>query len=124
MYGFLRIARSVAIVGLDRREFIRPPSSLPQPCFCFSIPFHLFVYVHLVTLPVLSSRLEYDPGRGCSPFGRSESSGPQPHVLPPKRIQLFYLTQDLRVVGSGSSSAAAGWQPGSARQGRYPLLSE
>ena len=23
MYGFLRIARSVAIVGLDRREFIR-----------------------------------------------------------------------------------------------------
>ena len=57
MYGFLRIARSVAIVGLDRREFIRPPSSLPQPCFCFSIPFHLFVYVHLVTLPVLSSRL-------------------------------------------------------------------
>ena len=92
MYGFLRIARSVAIVGLDRREFIRPPSSLPQPCFCFSIPFHLFVYVHLVTQPVLSSRLEYDPGRGCSPFGRSESSGPQPHVLPPKRIQLFYLT--------------------------------
>ena len=92
MYGFLRIARSVAIVGLDRREFIRPPSSLPQPCFVFSIPFHLFVYVHLVTLPVLSSRLEYDPGRGCSPFGRSESSGPQPHVLPPKRIQLFYLT--------------------------------
>ena len=92
MYGFLRIARSVAIVGLDRREFIRPPSSLPQPCFVFSIPFHFFVYVHLVTLPVLSSRLEYDPGRGCSPFSRSESSGPQPHVLPPKRIQLFYLT--------------------------------
>ena len=40
MYGFLRIARSVAIVGLDRREFIRPPSSLPQPCFVsHSIPF-------------------------------------------------------------------------------------
>ena len=75
MYGFLRIARSDAS-GLDRREFIRPPSSLTHFfSFFFSTMYSSYTPVH-------RSRLEYGPGSGfpTPPDVRTESSGPRPHV--------------------------------------------
>ena len=62
MYGFLRIARSDAS-GLDRREFIRPPSSL-------TLFFSFLLFLALCTVATLLSTVagsSMGPGRGFQP---------------------------------------------------------
>ena len=62
MYGFLRIARSDAS-GLDRREFIRPPSSLTHF-------FSFLLFLALCTVATLLSTVagsSMGPGRGFQP---------------------------------------------------------